>query len=413
MNEDDKKLQALGTIINNTKEEIYIFSADTYRFTYLNDTAINNIGYSCDEVTNLTPFDIKPEYSKENFTKLIQPLLDGKEDVISFETYHQRKDTSRYDVEIRLQKMTIGEEIQFVVFASDISSIKVSDIKLKVFAKAIEQMDDSVRMTDIHGIMTYVNRAIINRSGYSREELIGKNSSIFSSGKHDREFYKNLWDTIMSGNVFQTNIINKKKNGELYHESMTISPILNKRGDITNFISTSKDITEQVELESKLRKLATLDSLTGIYNRYKVNEAIEEEISRSNRYNSSFSLLMFDIDFFKKVNDNYGHDVGDNVLIELAKLVSTEIREGDKFGRWGGEEFMIVLPQIDEAGLLSFSEKLREKIYQHEFADISKMSVSIGITTFENEDVKEALIKRVDNALYAAKDKGRNCVVFN
>ena len=182
---------------------------------------------------------------------------------------------------------------------------------------------------------------------------------------------------------------------------------------LQNFVATNQDITERVLMEEKLQKLATVDSLTGIYNRYKTNEEIEIEIGRNKRYDEKFALAMFDIDHFKRVNDTYGHEIGDYVLQEISAIVTKEIRESDRFGRWGGEEFMLILPKLNKAEALHVSEKLRSKIENHEFKDVGRITISIGVSIFESSDTKESLLKRVDNALYRAKDEGRNRVVFD
>jgi diguanylate cyclase (GGDEF)-like protein len=183
-------------------------------------------------------------------------------------------------------------------------------------------------------------------------------------------------------------------------------------GVIQHFLATSQDITKRVFMEEKLQQLATVDSLTGIYNRYKTNEEIEIEIGRSNRYDENFALAMFDIDHFKKVNDTYGHEIGDYVLQEISAVVTQEIRESDRFGRWGGEEFILILPKLSKEEALHVSEKLRGKIESHDFKDVGRITISIGVGIFEPSDTKESLLKRVDNALYKAKDEGRNRVVL-
>ncbi len=161
-------------------------------------------------------------------------------------------------------------------------------------------------------------------------------------------------------------IINKKKDGTLFYEDLTISPILNSKGEIEYFVATSKDISKQIKMEEKLKILATTDALTSIYNRYKMNEEIEQEIKKANRYHKKFALIMFDIDFFKSINDTYGHDVGDHVLEELTTITKKMIRQTDSFGRWGGEEFMILARYIDqEKEAIALAEKIRKKVQNY------------------------------------------------
>ena len=170
-----------------------------------------------------------------------------------------------------------------------------------------------------------------------------------------------------------------------------------------------KDVTDEMEKVSRLMNKAYHDTLTNIYNRTSFEYHLDQELKRISRTGETFSLIMFDIDHFKHVNDNYGHDVGDSVLIELTHLVSSRIRETDIFARWGGEEFMIISStNIGMSGV--FAEKLRETIQNHEFKHVSSVRCSFGITEHTLHDSKESIVKRCDNALYDAKQTGRNRV---
>lgn len=531
-----EQLQFFGTIIENSMNEIFIFDAENLRFTYVNRAALNNIGYTLEEMRGMTPVDIKPEYTMKSFLLCIKPLIDGSKNELVFETIHQRKDTSLYNVEIRLQIMNTEENRQYVVIAHDISErkksqialqeseekfrniaentlmgifiyqdhfvyvneafrimsgysekelynmkpweliqepyqeafkktitsrlkgekfpkdyndikflsknnqiktvrvmtqtirykyryagvgtvIDVTDIKetkeqLQLLAQAVEQTDELVRISDKNGIITYVNDALVAHTGYRKIELIGKKISLFKSGQHDQLFYKELWDTILSGQTFKGTFINRKKDRQIYYEEEIITPIFDTDNNIKHFLATSQDITQRVHMEEKLQRLATIDSLTEIYNRHHINEEITTEISRAERYRDSFALAMIDVDYFKSINDTFGHDIGDNVLRELTQVISQHIRESDRFGRWGGEEFIIILPQLKHKPLLSLAEKLRKAIDTHAFKDGIHVSISIGLTLFKGGETKQELVKRVDKALYSAKNSGRNTVYY-
>ncbi|HIP20193.1 MAG TPA: diguanylate cyclase [Sulfurimonas sp.] len=293
---------------------------------------------------------------------------------------------------------------------ADITGITSVKERLHLLAKAMEQMDEMVRITDKEGYIVYVNESLCRETGYTKKELIGTRNSIFKAGKHTQDFYKTLWDSILLKEPFKAIFINKKKNGTLYYEDQVITQILDDNNEIKYFISTSKDISQRVKDEKKLKSLATIDTLTGICNRYKINQEIEDEIKRANRYGVSFALLMFDIDYFKKINDTYGHDIGDDVLKEFCSIISSSIRNTDKFGRWGGEEFLLLSPHTTEAVVLA--EKLCLKIQEHVFKKVGRITVSIGISLYRKDEDKEKLLKRIDLALYKAKEEGRNQVVL-
>ena len=154
------------------------------------------------------------------------------------------------------------------------------------------------------------------------------------------------------------------------------------------------------------------DSLTGIHNRYSINKEFDIEIERAKRYGSTFACVMLDIDHFKSINDTYGHDIGDDVLSEFATIISKQIRQSDRFGRWGGEEFILLLPELNKNQAVIFSQKLRKTIANHSFQDVSQITVSCGVTIFNQDDTKKSLLKRTDSALYQAKNNGRNKVIF-
>ncbi|MGM0548978.1 MAG: GGDEF domain-containing protein, partial [Bacillota bacterium] len=160
----------------------------------------------------------------------------------------------------------------------------------------------------------------------------------------------------------------------------------------------------------KLRLLAHNDELTEINNRRHLTNVLTKEFNRHQRYNSSFAFIIFDIDYFKNVNDNYGHDEGDRILKELSELIKNNIRQSDHFGRWGGEEFVLLAPETELKAAYKLAEKLRKAIAAYNFIQAENITASFGIAVIENEENIEELIKRADNALYRAKAKGRNRV---
>lgn len=171
-----------------------------------------------------------------------------------------------------------------------------------------------------------------------------------------------------------------------------------------------RDITDDIKLQATLQERANYDALTHIFNRGRFEYYLDKELERSARNGEKFSLIMFDIDHFKEINDTYGHDVGDSVLKELTSLISKHIRDVDIFARWGGEEFMIIsLTNIEYSE--RFGEKLRKIIDKNTFTDVGHLSCSFGITQFHEKDSRDSIVKRCDNMLYSAKESGRNCVV--
>ena len=316
------------------------------------------------------------------------------------------------DVKFLIERDEQQKAIGLYGTINDITDIVERENKVKLLAQALEQSDNMVFITDNNGIIKYVNDSLIYHTGYTKAELLGTKTNIFKSGKHDKEFYQNLWKTILAGENYNNIIINKKKNGEIYYADTSITPIDDEYTKTKNFVASAKDVTIQMKLEQKLENLATTDSLTQVYNRYKINGEIDLHIARAKRSNAPFSLLMFDIDHFKVINDKYGHYVGDVVLKDLTKIIENNIRQVDSFGRWGGEEFMLVLENTNKEEALKVAEKIRTVVEKTPMSGHYHITISIGVSQYRISEQKSTLLERVDQALYEAKEGGRNRVVY-
>jgi diguanylate cyclase (GGDEF)-like protein/PAS domain S-box-containing protein len=343
----------------------------------------------------------------------IHPMLMGDMDAIYVESWQRRCDGEKRLLAWWCQniKDDDGSIIGALSTARDITEERQARDQIDKLSKVLAQIADIVSITDKFGKITYVNAAYCLQSGYTREELIGNNSNILQSGMHDDAFYRELWTTILNGNVYRNTIMNRKKNGDLYFEKKTISPLKDKRGTIVGFVSTGKDVTEEEMLHQEIERIATIDQLTGIFNRHKFEELFALEGERSRRFSQPLSLILIDIDHFKTVNDTYGHDVGDKVLVQLADIVRENIRKIDIFARWGGEEFLILCPGTDVTNVQGLAEKLRTAVEESSFSEIGKVTISLGLSSFNPEDSFSELFKRADQGLYYAKEHGRNQVV--
>jgi diguanylate cyclase len=204
----------------------------------------------------------------------------------------------------------------------------------------------------------------------------------------------------------KTNKIKIKVDDQIYYFLASASLISQ---DNSYYSVVLTDITNEERYQQNLKHLTITDTLTNIKNRYYFNKAIQEEIQRASRYEYPISLIMFDIDFFKLVNDKYGHDTGDEVLIEYTKLVNSMLRKNDTFCRIGGEEFMIIAPYANLENAVAMAQKMRRSVQKHK--KVVPITMSFGVVQYQNNEEIEHLLKRVDNALYKAKENGRNCVV--
>ncbi|MBD3610988.1 MAG: diguanylate cyclase [Hydrogenovibrio crunogenus] len=292
----------------------------------------------------------------------------------------------------------------------DITKTISSEEQASLFAKVIQQTADFVKITDKAGYLVFVNQALMDKTGYTEQELIGKTPAVLKSEMQDQEKAKSLWDTILSGEVYHNRIMNRCKDGSTYYEETTISPIFNRDGDIEYFVSTGKDVSEQVKMQQELNDLAMKDALTGIWNRRHLTDVVNTEMKRVNRYGGRFGMIMFDVDYFKQINDDFGHDIGDETLVQIAKIVQKIVRETDYIGRWGGEEFLLIALELDASLTAKLAEKIREAIEEFVFPKVGQVTVSLGATVYHKNETEAQLFKRADEALYLAKRHGRNRV---
>lgn len=288
----------------------------------------------------------------------------------------------------------------------------------RLLVAALEATINGVVITDRDATIRWANPAFSKLTGYGLDEAIGrKPAELVKSGLQNQEYYQQMWDTLLAGDPWRGEIINRHKNGELYHEELSIAPVLNKAGVIKHFVGIKEDISERKRLEMELQRLADTDPLTGLFNRRVFLERLLEETGRLKRMERhSASLLMFDLDFFKQVNDSYGHAIGDKVLRRFADILVSDLRNIDIPARLGGEEFAALLPGAVEQEAITIAERLRQKVedtcMEHPTGEV-RFTVSIGVAQLSAEDKNyEDALHRADAALYQAKTQGRNQSCF-
>ncbi|GAB4502671.1 MAG: hypothetical protein Fur0035_22260 [Anaerolineales bacterium] len=282
---------------------------------------------------------------------------------------------------------------------------------------AIEQSPSLVLITDTRGIIEYVNPSFKKITGYSAEECLGKNPRLVKSGETSAEKYVELWQALKDGQVWRGEFHNRKKNGELYWVLAVVSPIRDEAGEITHYVAVQQDITARKQAEEELRLWAITDSLTGLYNRRQLFLLAEQAQREQRRAHQPLAALMMDVDHFKKVNDVYGHSIGDMILQNVADLLQKQLRQADILGRYGGEEFAIILPNTRAEMALQIAERIREHISRMSVPSTQgpvSVTISIGITIKDGEQAisVEKLFDLADQALYQAKQSGRNRVVL-
>lgn len=402
------------SILQNVFDGIITFDSHGIIKTY-NKSAEKMFGYDNEFIIGKhVSIIIKPEKNKTKTNTFDSGLLKYNEILHSSLRNAIGKTVSHdnFPVDISVSDMPDKYNQTFTAVIRDMSGRKKIENKMKILSSAIEQTADSVIITDQMGVITYVNSAFEKMTGYSKSEALGKTPNIVKSGNHNKEFYRKLWSKIKDGHVFIDTFINRKKDGDLYYEEKTITPLIDDSGNITQYVSTGKNITERMKAQDRLNYLAYHDVLTGLPNRMLLAERMSQEIKRAKRLKTKAALLFIDIDRFKNVNDTLGHYIGDELLTKVAIRLREEIRSGDTVARLGGDEFGLLLTDIKhESDVTDFSEKLLVSLSKSYNVDGNELyaTASIGICLFPDDgDTDVKLLKNADAAMYKAKEGGKN-----
>ena len=299
---------------------------------------------------------------------------------------------------------------------SDMTDHKRNEFELRYLSQAVEQSPAAVIISDPSGHIQYVNAKFTDMTGYAQEEVIGQNTRMLISDSTRTPAHDELWKTVRSGKVWRGELHDRKKNGELFWIESAITPIRDENGTITHFLAIQEDITLRKQYEEQLVQQANYDKLTGLPNRVLGAERLTKALQRSRRSGSNAALLFIDLDGFKKINDSLGHSTGDRLLQDTARRLTQSIRASDTVARWGGDEFLVVLPDLATAESAELvAEKLIEVCSSPYELDGYELTVtaSIGITVCPLDGTNATeLMRNADAAMYAAKERGRNTYQF-
>jgi len=258
--------------------------------------------------------------------------------------------------------------------------------------------------TDCNGRIIDVSSKFIELTGYSKSELVNQTYDIIKHPDTSLDVTTNICDTLASGNIWEGEAKYKKKSGEDFWVFQTITPEMDKEGRLSSYTYVASNITDKKFIEH----MSITDRLTQIHNRHKLDSVLESERNRFARFKTIFSVLLIDADHFKAINDTHGHQVGDNVLVKLAQIIKENTRVTDFVGRWGGEEFLIVATETSQDNAFLLAEKIRMAVESADFSPAEKVTISIGVAEIKPGETSANVINRADNALYKAKNEGRN-----
>lgn len=358
----------------------------------------------------------------DRWHRLFMRMMEYEEEEHHFELTLQRGDNSGFHAQLNCLRVLTDDKTPMVrIVLTDITERKCAEEELRIAAVAF-QSQEGMLIADANQTILRVNRAFTVNTGYSSEEIIGQTPRILSSGRHDEAFYAGMWENIKRTGTWQGEVWNRRKNGEIYPQWLTITAVKGDDETVTHYVSTHTDITMRKAAEAEILNLAYYDPLTQLPNRRMLYDRLNQALASSQRSGQYGALMFMDLDHFKTLNDTRGHDAGDLLLIKVAHRLVDTVRENDTVVRLGGDEFVVLLEDLGneaqeaaiQAGLVA--KKVHEAIagrpyrlndYDHH------CTASIGVTSFRGHDTPiDELFKQADMAMYQAKTAGRNHLRF-
>jgi len=390
---------------------------------WINPSVFHYTGYTVEECMAMRNFRtqfIYPEDLPRVAPELDKGLLGERGDDLEFRCI--RKDGSLFWLSVSWLPITDANGVftGFRTSGRDITERKQAEAELRIAAVAFDSLE-GMMVTDADGKILRVNQAFTKITGYDVEDVIGKTPRLLRSDRHSPAFHRAIWESVRHSGGWQGEIWNRRKNGQVYPEWLTISAVKSDDGVVTHYVGTHHDITERKIAEERIKELAFFDALTRLPNRTLLLDRLKQAIAASTRNKTSSALLFIDLDHFKTLNDTLGHDKGDLLLKQVAQRLAASVRANDTVARVGGDEFVVVLeslhrnPQEAASQTKSIGEKILSVLDSpYELGDVEyRTTASVGATVFRGRQASiDELLKQADLAMYKSKETGRNAMSF-
>ncbi|WP_284245760.1 sensor domain-containing diguanylate cyclase [Thalassotalea insulae] len=384
---------------------------------YVNQKFIRDCGYSKEELIGSQPSLLTDDsLDARVYHQVVASVARGKTWI--GELYTKSKNGEKFWERVHLYpiKNVQGSIVNYVAIKENITELKEDEKQLRLASTVFQTATEGVMISDADNIIVAVNDAFTQITGFSQQEVLGKKPSILSSGHHDDAFYQQMQQTLDAKDSWQGEICNRRKDGEIYYEWLSITAIRDERGELEAYVSLLSDITQRKKNADKIYYQANFDALTGLANRNLFLDRFNQMLEQANRNGQKIALFFIDLDGFKGINDNLGHAIGDLLLQQVAERLSQSVRKSDTVTRLGGDEFAIILTENDDLDAVA---RIASKI-QHSIAEPFQLkqhqailSASIGITIYpEHGNELDELLNKADSAMYRAKQNGRNNYQF-
>ena len=330
-----------------------------------------------------------------------------------FEFVHRLADGSTRDVEVYSGPIRLGGRELLFSIIHDISERKRAEEQLRFTASVFEHAHEGIMITDANAQIVDVNRTFTEITGYAREDVLGRSPNLLRSGYHSQAFYSEMWAALYTEGYWRGEVWNRRKNGEVYPELLTISSVRPPDGRVTHYVAVFSDITVLKEHQQKLERMAHYDALTQLPNRVLLADRLMLALTQARRSGKLLAVCYLDLDGFKPVNDTFGHEAGDALLVEVASRLKQVLRNGDTVARLGGDEFVLLLSGLDDIGKCQQAlDRVLHTIaqpYQLGKERLANLSASIGVTLYPVDGADaDTLLRHADQAMYLAKQAGRH-----
>ncbi|HEX8987605.1 MAG TPA: EAL domain-containing protein [Rhodocyclaceae bacterium] len=406
-----KNREMLLSIMNNSTSLVTLKDLGG-RFEFVNRQFESFFGVDADAVVGKTDVKVLPRKVAADFRakELEVARLKAAQEFEDLVTLHSEGD--RYLRSVRFPLVSEDGAVYAICTQStDITDHKRAEDQLRLAARVFDRAGEGIVVTDASQKILTVNGAFTQVTGYGAEEVIGRTPKLLASGRHDGAYYLDMWSSLQARGWWQGEVWNRRKNGEIYPEWLTINSVRDPDGKVLNYVGIFSDITVVKESQRRVEFLATHDELTTLPNRALFLDRVRQSIARNGRKEARFAVLFIDLDNFKVVNDSMGHAAGDELLIEISRRLRECIRAADTVARFGGDEFAVLVEDASAEEAEMTARRIAEALKRpHPIARQSLYpSASIGICLYPNdgEDV-ETLLKNADSAMYQAKDGGKN-----
>lgn len=353
--------------------------------------------------------------SRERF---LRALRERGGELVDYEIQLRRHDRRLLWVSLnaRYRRDSRGKVVGVEGTVRDISERKRVEAEMRKLSTMLDQMADSVIVTDRHGVVEYVNPAFEKCTGYTRDEVLGSRRWLFRSDAIDPKHYEWMWKTISAGHIFSDLLVGRRKDGSLFYEDHTITPVKDERGNIAHFIATGKDVTLRMQSLGRIQYPASKDALTELPNRALFTDRLNHALARCKDDGGVIGVLLIDVDRFKTINETLSKDVGDQALRALSERLSRCVRDSDTVARIGGDEFAVILERLPTVDFIAPVVRKILNVLARPFelgGRSFQMTTSIGISLFPNDgDDSATLMKNADVALYRAREQGQHSYKF-